>query len=237
MSRRKDKSAPRAPATPETAVYRPTDVSPEEAFQAIGRLRKEARDEIDRLIRFLDKTDDYVSRELEDSIDDNPRDGDDDEESLAGLTVDPLFAPLHGGMQWAGDREEDQDDEPSLGSVNPFETRSQDRWADGAGGLYSTEPDAEGEHDGREPEDEGGDGAKEDDEPSLGWTLEGRVGGFDDREECDHNRPELAAARQRWHHPPVRRGNLTMLDGSPIIGDIRSMPSNVIVLDSLAVLP
>jgi hypothetical protein len=32
--------------------------------QAIGQLRKEARDEIDRLIGFLDKTDNYVSREL-----------------------------------------------------------------------------------------------------------------------------------------------------------------------------
>ena len=28
--------------------------SPQEVFQAIGKLRKEARDEIDRLIRFLD---------------------------------------------------------------------------------------------------------------------------------------------------------------------------------------
>jgi hypothetical protein len=129
------------------AIYRPTDVSSEELFRAIGRLRKEAQDEIDRLI----------GRECE--------------------------------------------------------------------------------HDGREPEDEGGDGAKEDDEPSLGWTLEGRAAGFDDREECDHNRPELAAARLRWHHPPAQRGNLTMLDGSPIVGNLRSMPSNVIVLDSLAVLP
>jgi hypothetical protein len=49
----------------EPAIYYKTPVTPEEAFQAIGRLRKEARDEIDRLIRFLDKTDDYVSRELE----------------------------------------------------------------------------------------------------------------------------------------------------------------------------
>jgi hypothetical protein len=38
------------------ARYFKTPVTPEEAFQAIGRLRKEARDEIDRLIRFLDAT-------------------------------------------------------------------------------------------------------------------------------------------------------------------------------------
>ena len=75
MSRRKGNSAPHAPAsaaTAEPAIYYKTPVTPEEAFQAIGRLRKEARDEIDRLIRFLDKTDDYVSREIEGSNDDEP---------------------------------------------------------------------------------------------------------------------------------------------------------------------
>jgi hypothetical protein len=45
------------PAESAGALYYPTPVTPEEAFQAIGRLRKEASDEIDRLIRFLDKTD------------------------------------------------------------------------------------------------------------------------------------------------------------------------------------
>jgi hypothetical protein len=54
------------PANDAGALYFPTDVTPEQLFQAIGRLRKKARDEIDRLIRFLDKTDDYMSRELED---------------------------------------------------------------------------------------------------------------------------------------------------------------------------
>jgi hypothetical protein len=90
-----------AAAMPETAIYYKTPVTPEEAFQAIGRLRKEARDEIDRLIRFLDKTDDYVSRELEDSIDDNPH----DEETDDNEDADPA--------------------EPSLGSVG--ETKSQSR--------------------------------------------------------------------------------------------------------------
>ena len=35
-------------------------------FRAIGRLRMEARDEIDRLIRFLDETDNHVELEPED---------------------------------------------------------------------------------------------------------------------------------------------------------------------------
>jgi hypothetical protein len=69
-----DTQSPTKP--PESAqqgpLYIPTDVTPEELFQAIGRLRKEARDEIDRLIGFLDKTDDYISRELEESNDDEP---------------------------------------------------------------------------------------------------------------------------------------------------------------------
>jgi hypothetical protein len=51
MSRGKGNGVPRAvrpAATPEPAIYYKTPVTPEEAFQAIGRLRKEARDEIDR---------------------------------------------------------------------------------------------------------------------------------------------------------------------------------------------
>jgi hypothetical protein len=50
-------------------LYFPTDVTPEQLFRAIGKLRKDARDEIDRLIRFLDETDDYVMTELEDDGD------------------------------------------------------------------------------------------------------------------------------------------------------------------------
>jgi len=73
---------------------------------------KEAWDEIDRLIQFLDKTDDYVSREIEDSIDDNPH----DEET--------------------GDNGEDNEDadpaEPSLGSVSNFAHSNQERWSDGS---------------------------------------------------------------------------------------------------------
>jgi hypothetical protein len=57
--------------------------SPEDLFISIGRLRIEARREIDRLIQFLDKTDDYVSRELED--DDDREEVDDAEPSLGSF--------------------------------------------------------------------------------------------------------------------------------------------------------
>jgi hypothetical protein len=85
-----------APEKPQDALYYPTPVTPEQAFQAIGRLRKDARDEIDRLIQFLDKTDDYVSRELEPDGDDEP--------SLCGVTVERLI--------------DDSDREADLGSFD-----------------------------------------------------------------------------------------------------------------------
>jgi hypothetical protein len=115
MSRRTGNGSPPAAApaaTPQPEIYYKTPVTPEEAFQAIGRLRKEARDEIDRLIRFLDKTDDYVSRELEDQVDDSPCDDNE------------LDGPENG-------EDEDSDPaEPSLGSVGDVHF-DQTRWAAG----------------------------------------------------------------------------------------------------------
>jgi hypothetical protein len=59
------------PAKPlDAPLYFRTPVTPEDAFQAIGRLRKEARDEIDRLIRFLDDTDNHMELEPDDEGDD-----------------------------------------------------------------------------------------------------------------------------------------------------------------------
>jgi hypothetical protein len=91
-----------------------TPVTPEEAFQAIGRLRKDARDEIDRLIRFLDTTDDYVSRELEDSIDEHLMDDNELEPSLGWTDMESRRGNAAGTPE---DTELDEcDDEPSLGS-------------------------------------------------------------------------------------------------------------------------
>ena len=112
-------------------LYIPTDVTPEELFQAIGRLRKEARDEIDRLIRFLDESDNHMA--IEDcAIDDDPCDT--DEFEIA-----------------------DGDDEPSLGShVLPSGAVSYSLPVSSDGSI-----DCEGdEHDGREPDvddEDGGD--------------------------------------------------------------------------------
>lgn len=54
------------------------DATPQEIFRAIGRLRREARDKIDRLIRFLDQTENHM--ELGD--DDDREQVSDDEPSL-----------------------------------------------------------------------------------------------------------------------------------------------------------
>src|SRR5665647_1367836 len=198
MSRRKGKGAPRsrapkvqsrkrpAPTQPrKPGVYVPTDVTPEELFQAIGRLRKDARDEIDRLIQFLDKTDDYVSRELEDQVDDSPCDDNE------------LDGPEN------GEDEESDPAEPSLGAPersascygpdghNP--TGSQTNWADGR------RDDLEDQHDGAEPDDnEGGDGAKEDDEPSLGWTLNGQMGQSNDGDDREIGGSIAAEDQTNW---------------------------------------
>jgi hypothetical protein len=41
-----------APSSPLDGLYLPTDISSEDLFLAIGRLRKEAGDEVDRLLQF-----------------------------------------------------------------------------------------------------------------------------------------------------------------------------------------
>ena len=166
------------PAEPQDApLYIPTDVTPEELFQAIGRLRKEARDEINRLIGFLDTTDDYVCRELEDAVDDNPCDDLELEPSLCGVTV---------GMGDADDMEGDDtpngrsaEDEPSLGSVEAVAiSGGQENWAQGL--AADQEGDAyEDDEEGHDREDDPADGPLQvnedgdgdpDDEPLLGWT-------------------------------------------------------------------
>jgi hypothetical protein len=145
-----------APGVGVEGLYLPTDVSPEQVFQAIGQLRKEARDEIDRLVRFLDKTDDYVSRELE-AEDGNDEPSGDDEPSLGsleGLNQTKSWAGSTGD-QWTVDSEKDDcDDEPSLGSIAVGEHRNQEGWTEGGN------DDREDEHNGAEPDEDG--------EPSLG---------------------------------------------------------------------
>jgi hypothetical protein len=116
------------PADSAGELYFRTPVTPEEAFQAIGRLRKEARDEIDRLIRFLDDTDDHMEREPDgDELDVSyPESG---QRVLHGLTNED---------DEDADADEDSDPaEPALGSLD--EQADQTGWA--AGGRRDLELD------------------------------------------------------------------------------------------------
>jgi hypothetical protein len=105
-------------------------VTPEEAFQAIGRLRKEARDEIDRLIRFLDDSDNHMEPEPEDEADDSEL-----ESSLGSFdrVVDQSKAWRQRGEFCSGNdtEQDDADAEPSLGSLDQH--HDQERWAAGGG--------------------------------------------------------------------------------------------------------
>jgi hypothetical protein len=112
-------------------LYYPTPITPEEAFQAIGRLRKEARDEIDRLVRFLDETDNHM--ELEDV--DQDGEGEDAEPSLGSF--DRMTDQDKAWRQYslwafpAVDAEQDDADaEPSLGSMGE-QHLNQEVWAKG----------------------------------------------------------------------------------------------------------
>lgn len=144
-----------------TGLYLPTDVTPETFFQAIGRLRREAQDEIERLLAFLDATE-----------------GDPDAEPSLGWTSSlghylETPADLIGNANFGDDRESDDSDyepdtdlEPSLGwrGAGCFpENDSQD------GVDFHLNADHGGEfeedHDGREP--------SEDAERWLGWANEG----------------------------------------------------------------
>lgn len=107
----------RTPEDSAGALYFKTDIPPEEVFKAIGRLRKEARDEIDRLIRFLDDTENHMEREPEDEGDDADLEDDDPGED-DGLS------------------------EPSLGSIGDTHHFDQERWA--TGGTKDLEDEHDG---------------------------------------------------------------------------------------------
>ena len=186
----------------------------QKALQDLAKLRKEASAEIDRLISFLDASDAYVTTELEDQVDDGPIDDAELEPSFCGVTAEGIGIPC--GVQ--GDELEADygnglttDDEPSLGSSEDHPngyadwggSRSQEDWSSGS------RDDLEHEHDGREPEDEGGEAVHEDDEPSLGWPEgiaqgSGLWGGCSDRELAAEPDAKAARARGRSSSPGVR---------------------------------
>jgi hypothetical protein len=89
------------------------------ALGALRRLRREARDEITRLIQFLDESDEYVMTEREEEAD--LEEVDDTEPSLGSfdrmMNQDKSWKQVHGETVAEIDAELDRaDDEPSLGA-------------------------------------------------------------------------------------------------------------------------
>ncbi|MBR0901211.1 hypothetical protein [Bradyrhizobium liaoningense] len=159
----------------------------EKTLQRLAKLRKEASAEIERLLAFLDASDDYVMTECEDGADDGPCDTNELEEDLGSLEPHTKYDFL-GRSPWVSrsfdqsrfqgeDAEaDDSDDELSLGFL--------DRLDQDSGLTMGRGGDLEDEHDGAEP--------SEDAEPSLGWTTSGVLGSISDREldDCDRESNE-----------------------------------------------
>jgi hypothetical protein len=180
------------PAESAGELYRRADISPEDFFQALGRVRRSARDEIERLIEWLDST---IDVDEDSAADDDPCDGDPDAEPSLGSfdrMSDQIKAwQARGGFVGDTDCEVDRSDhEPALaaperhpnppyaaisysGSVVCYGPAGQYRDSSGSQHAWSSgnTDDREGcEHDGREPDVDDEDGV--DKEPSFGWCDE-----------------------------------------------------------------
>lgn len=129
------------PAESARELYVKTPVTAEEVFKAIGRLSKAARDEIDRLLRFLDEKDNHTEREPDDEGDDA-----DAEPSLGSfdLMTDQAKAwqqrslwafPAPDGEQDDADNEQSEasgiGDQDGLDEQVPFRDWQNGGWSDG----------------------------------------------------------------------------------------------------------
>jgi hypothetical protein len=106
--------------TPESlqdALYRRTDISPETFFQALGRVRKAARDEIERLIAWLDST---IDVDEDSAADDEPCDDRELEPSLGSFDrMSDQIKAWQGGnydVDAELDRCDDEDSDPAEAS-------------------------------------------------------------------------------------------------------------------------
>lgn len=104
------------PADSAGTLYGKPPITPIEAFQTIGRLRKDARDEIDRLIRFLDESDDHMEREPEDEADDSeaePSLGSFDRMMDQSESWCQIYSELCFSVDAEQDDADDEDDDPA----------------------------------------------------------------------------------------------------------------------------
>jgi hypothetical protein len=116
------------PAKPQDALYRRTDISPETFFQALGRVRRAARDEIERLIAWLDST---IDCDEDSAVDDDPCDDRELEPSLGSFDrMSDQIKAWQGGNYDVDAELDNSDREPSLGSVGDVHF-NQERWSKG----------------------------------------------------------------------------------------------------------
>lgn len=186
------------PTEADPDLYVKTDITPETVFQAVGRLRREAQDEIDRLLTFLNETDGYSVTELEPSLGfPEPETSGDEMDGFdwpyRSFDLQPAHAGASDDRELVDEDEDGADAEPSLGSVEAHPHAQmkradlaslvdQENWSAG------TSSDCEGdEHDGCEPD--------ADLEPSLGFLEHhrehfGLCGGLGDELEDEHDGAE-----------------------------------------------
>ena len=194
-------------------------------LKALARLRKEAADEVEKLLAFLDETD--GDADLEPSLgapesryfdgrraliwargsDDLEATQHDDDEN--GHDDEPWLGWTPTGCHGNDDREEEHDgsepgidDEPALGSFDRMMNQEKSwRQSSLVAGCDSEVDDCDLEENGDLEPSFGASADQEreqdfsDIEPSLGWTADGLMGGFDDRE--DAAGPKVAEARRR----------------------------------------
>jgi hypothetical protein len=202
---------------------------PPQAIDAKLRARIEAA--VERMIAALDAID-APGEDLEHEGNDEP--SEDDEPSLGwteqearwnkhpstdlfsldgeiGLGAPGLWSPGSQEFSEAGfgcrdDREMQEDNEPSLGSITAMD---QSNWA--IGGT----DEREDEHDGSEPDEDG--------EPTLGWTVDGNCGpavwGCPEGEAGEPTGPELDRRRAAYRARRDQRheADVTTLNGSDCV--------------------
>lgn len=212
-----DSAVSSEPAPADGAICRRTDITPDQLFEALARLRRDAEAEIERLLIIIDAID---ADECEADADDEPELGSVEAAGRRGFDQE----------HWADGR----DGEPSLGAIEEhpaahFGEGYNGRWRDGdcdqrAWASRDTD-DLEDEHDGSEPNVDDEDGR--DDEPDLGWPERmaqgpGTIGETSDREAAigpivtARQRERYRKARRGWVHPaggqhPQGVGNVTLI--------------------------
>ena len=187
---------PRKTISPETAAMR-LEIQARKSDRARRRLRQlqeAASAEIEKLIALMDALDGYSLVEAELAVDDEPCDDDELEGQFTSHNGQVVPTQSHDP---AGDLEADgSDDEPSLGSVNScWGQGSQVVWASGAG--IDLEDSGLGNDDREHDPLDGGEDDSSDDEPSLGWTVDGSLGGHCDYELREHAQVDVVKDRAR----------------------------------------